>query len=347
MTRVDALGPAAADARPIDRNADGLEVTVVIATRDRWRFLRRTLAAASAQTDVRFEIVVVDDASIDETPARLAEVRDPAVRVVRNPRSLGPSSARNAGIAMAKGEWIAFLDDDDLWAPRKLRAQLDAARSTDALFVYAGAAVIDEDAVAVRVWPFPDPADLMPLLLRENVVPGGASNPIAKTQLVRAVGGFDERLAYAADWDLWITLAAAAPVAGCPEVLIGYQRHSGNTVNSMRREEILDELRYLRDKHRPLARAWGVRFDPIATTWLWDEWRRQTLLRAAAHLRAGRRIRAARDLAGSAWTYRSWRDLWAAAGALTWTKPDATQGRRASERNQRSVPQPGWLELHR
>ena len=90
------------------------EVTVVIPTSNRWQLLSTcALASADAQVDVDHEVIVVDDGSSDETPARLAERHD--VRVVRHRTRLGVSRARNSGIAAARGEWIAFLDDDDLW----------------------------------------------------------------------------------------------------------------------------------------------------------------------------------------------------------------------------------------
>ncbi|HWC32537.1 MAG TPA: glycosyltransferase family 2 protein, partial [Actinomycetota bacterium] len=121
------------------------EVTVVIPTRDRWSLLATAaLPAALVQEDVDLEVVVVDDGSRDETPERLAELTDPRLRVIRNLEPLGVAQARNAGIAAARGRWLAFLDDDDLWSPRKLRTQLDAARAAGASFVYAGVINVDE-----------------------------------------------------------------------------------------------------------------------------------------------------------------------------------------------------------
>src|SRR2546421_12955356 len=100
------------------------EATVIIPTRDRWPLLAVTLCGALAQEGVTLEVIVVDDGSVDQTPRRLAEVIDERVRVIRHPSSRGVAAARNSAIAAARGEWLAFLDDDDLWAPHKLRIQL-------------------------------------------------------------------------------------------------------------------------------------------------------------------------------------------------------------------------------
>src|SRR5213592_4830183 len=112
----------------------GPEVSVVIPTHSRWDLLSTAaLPAALAQEAVVLEIVIVDDGSTDSTAERLAEITDTRVRVIRHERARGVAQARNAGIGAARGTWIALLDDDDLWAPDKLRTQLDTATSEGAV----------------------------------------------------------------------------------------------------------------------------------------------------------------------------------------------------------------------
>ena len=100
------------------RNA---EVTVVIPTRNRSRLLPVAVSSALGQEDVEVEVVVVDDASTDDTQKVLADLADERLEVVRLSSRQGVSRARNIGIAAAGAGWLAFLDDDDIWAPRKLR----------------------------------------------------------------------------------------------------------------------------------------------------------------------------------------------------------------------------------
>src|SRR3954454_1126760 len=130
------------------------EVSVVIPTRNRWDLLSRSgLPAALMQKDVDVEVIVVDDGSTDETGARLAtlESEDSRVTVIRHDARQGVASARNRGIAEAQAAWIAFLDDDDLWAPEKLRRQLDRAEETRAGFVYGAAIVLDNRRNVLRL----------------------------------------------------------------------------------------------------------------------------------------------------------------------------------------------------
>ena len=94
-------------------------MSVVIPTRDRPRLLQRALASALRQVGVVAEVVIVDDGG--SPPVALAPTGG-RVRVLRKDRSEGVSAARNAGIAAARGEWVAFLDDDDVWAPAKLES---------------------------------------------------------------------------------------------------------------------------------------------------------------------------------------------------------------------------------
>ncbi len=199
-------------------------VSVVIPTRDRWPLLATTLASALGQDGVALEVVVVDDGSATAAPAA-APFDDPRVRIVRNDRSLGVAGARNRGIEAARGEWIAFLDDDDVWAPAKLRRQLDAAAAARASFAYAGVILVTADRGLVTIADPPAPDRLPQLLAAYNAIPAGASNVVVATDLAREVGGFDPSFGHLADWDLWVRLAAAAPAAACDEPLVGYRLH--------------------------------------------------------------------------------------------------------------------------
>ena len=121
----------------------------------------------------------------------------------------GAAAARNDGIDAARGEWIAFLDDDDAWAPRKLRVQLDAVRSAGADFAYAAVVTVDDRGRALYTSAPPAPERLAADMIAKSGIPAGSSNVLVRTELVRRLGGFDEQLANLDDWDLWIRLASA------------------------------------------------------------------------------------------------------------------------------------------
>jgi glycosyltransferase involved in cell wall biosynthesis len=161
-------------------------VSVVVPTRNRARLLRRSLGSALAQLGVSFEVIVVDDGSRDETSEVLAECGDSRLRVITLASSLGAAEARNFGIRAAEGEWLAFLDDDDIWAPEKLRHQLaDAEKTADAMIGFTGAVYIDAEERRLRMRRIPDLSEFPHGLLETNLI-GSPSTVVARTDLVRA-----------------------------------------------------------------------------------------------------------------------------------------------------------------
>ncbi len=289
------------------------EVSVVIPTRNRWPLLSSNgLTSALCQREVEVEVIVVDDGSTDETPERLRALDDPRVRVIRNETSRGVARARNAGLAEARGAWVAWLDDDDVWSPYKLRRQLDAAAASDALFAYAGAIAIDERRTPLHELPTPRAADVRRLLLAKNAIPAGASNVMASTRALRELGGFDTQLHQLADWDLWIRLAQRGEAAASTEVLVAYVVHPASMFLTTS-DPVVREFDYLAGKHRAVTAAEGVQLDrDLFRAWL------ATAARVAAHDRRlqGRRVAAARAYLRIAYSYRSGRDALRAAVAL-------------------------------
>src|SRR4051794_24489754 len=175
-------------------------VTVVIPTRGRWRTLSTgALPSALAQEGVDLELVVVDDGSVDGTASGLAALDEERVRVVRHERRLGLARARNAGIAAARGEWVAFLDDDDLWPPWKLRTQLELAAAAEASLVYSPALYVGDGGRSVELVPAIDPSELESRLLAGEAIPAGGSNVLVGTHAIRRVGGFDEQITHLGD----------------------------------------------------------------------------------------------------------------------------------------------------
>ncbi len=204
-------------------------VSVVIPTRDRSRMVVDTVRLALTQRRVELEVIVVDDGSSDGTAEALEALGEPRVTVLRNPASRGVAHARNRGIERATHPWIAFLDDDDRWSPDKLRVQLDLAGAEDADFVYtAGLAVAAADGRVLWRSPAFTPAELRQGIRSRNLVFAGSSNVLARTELLRRLGGFDESLHHIADWDLWIRLTEAGRGAACPEALVAYVVHETN-----------------------------------------------------------------------------------------------------------------------
>lgn len=303
---------------------NGPEISVVIPTRDRWhRLMQGALPSALAQVGVSHEVIVVDDGSADETARRLASLDDPRLVVLRHERPRGLSAARNTGIEAARGDWLAFLDDDDLWAPNKLRAQLDAIRGTEAPCIYSGVVVVTE-AGDVYQRSLPDPAELLSELLVRSAVPGGSSNVLARTEAVRGVGAYDEDVRYFEDWDLWLRLlSSCGPPVAIPDVLVACSAHGENTYVRSQWRDIADAMQHFTEKHRSL----GVSID-VARFSRWA---------ALERARGGERLEPAWFLMRTAFRHRRPRYGLQAVGLLV---PRRASGRR---RTSATSQEPDWL----
>jgi glycosyltransferase involved in cell wall biosynthesis len=254
-----------------------VDVSVVIPTRDRWSFLSRAVRTALAQRGVEVEVIVADDGSRTQAP-RQPFHGDRRVSIVRQDPPRGVAAARNLGARHATGRWLAFLDDDDIWAPHKFASLLNVARQAGGGFAYSSVLMIAEDLAPLVVDPAPPADGLIRRMLERNAIPGGGSNVIVEKTLFDRVGGFDESLSFLADWDAWLRLAQAAPAAAAQETLTAYSCHSDNWVL---RDHAAVEGDYSRlsDKHNELARQYGVAPDRV-------HYDRHI---AASYFRAGRR----------------------------------------------------------
>lgn len=199
-------------------------VSVVIPTHNRREFLAVTLNSVLRQREVEFDVTVVDDGSTDGTAEFLRGLEDPRVRFLRNEVPQSVCAARNQGIAASSGEWLAFVDDDDLWAPEKLALQLRAAQEARRSWVYTGAVEIDAQGRPISGTPPPPPEHVWEHLLHVDLVPGGSSGVMASREVVMKAGGWDPTV-FLADWDLWIRLGRIGPPAWVPEPLVGYRIH--------------------------------------------------------------------------------------------------------------------------
>ena len=267
-------------------------VTVVVPTHDRKRFLAQTLRSVLRQRDVDLEVVVVDDGS----PAGLVSgvvdgSGDRRVRVVRHDLARGVSAARNSGVAAARGRWLAFCDDDDLWAPDKLRDQLAAAGDGWPGWVYTGAVNVNEAGRVVGGRPPLPPEQVAALLPRRNAVPGGGSAVLVDRALLHRAGPFDTGLRNTEDWDLWVRLSRLETPRWVPAPLVGYRVHGGGSSLVTRQivrgaEEIerryggpLDRVTLYRHLGRLSARG-GRRGEAIG-------WYARTALRSGRYRRSG------------------------------------------------------------
>ncbi len=198
-------------------------VSIVIPTYNRSVTVRRAIDSALAQTFLDLEVVVVDDGSTDDTRAALSAYPE-AVRYAYQ-RNQGPAAARNHGMRLARGEFIGFLDSDDVYYPDNVKAHLERFQANpDAGLVYAGIEIVDHEGKRVKeVRPAAqDRGFVLERLVRYNFIT--ASTVLLRRSVMEFAGEMNTRLWFAEDWYYWLRIASRFPVDFVDRVLVRYQR---------------------------------------------------------------------------------------------------------------------------
>lgn len=205
-------------------------VTVLLAVRDGLPFVRECIASVLSQTFADFELLLVDDASADETIAVADSFRDRRIRVLRNERNLGQIPSLNRGLRHAQGEYVARIDHDDLCLPQRLARQvelLDAQPEVALCGTWVD--VVDEEG---RLWT-PVRGHIRTYVeflegVLINRYPFAHPTIMFRRDLVLSLGGYDETLAAAEDLDLYRRLALVRrDIRVLEEPLVLYRRHGG------------------------------------------------------------------------------------------------------------------------
>lgn len=233
-------------------------VSVVVPAYNHARFLRDAILSVDAQTFRDVELVVVDDGSTDDTVEEVGRLPPLTVpfRLIRQPHS-GAAAALNAGIAEARGEFIAWLSSDDWFVPEKLQCQVDYMTAhPEIALLYTDVYVDDELTGRTYLAPhaaFDDHATMVRELFRYCFING--STTLVKRADILAVGGFDPDLPQAHDWDLWLRLSRDSLFGHIALPLIHYRWHGGNL--SLRDDAYAYHARVL-DKARRWFREAGI-----------------------------------------------------------------------------------------
>lgn len=213
-------------------------VSVIVAARDAGPTVVDTLESVRRQTVTDLEVIVVDDGSTDDTVARVARVTDPRITLVSFPGA-GISTARNRGMARARGAYLSFIDADDLWTPDKLELQLEALRRrADAGVAYSWTYEIDPAGRPLGPHPpVRHEGDVYAAMLLGFFV-GSGSNALLRRAVIETVGEFDPGLQGAEDWEYFLRAAARWPFVVVPRYQILY-RQSPHSMSS--RVEVMRE----------------------------------------------------------------------------------------------------------
>jgi glycosyltransferase involved in cell wall biosynthesis len=241
-------------------------VSVIIPAYNAEAFIADAVSSALEQTYRDLEVIVVDDGSTDGTLARLAGFGD-RIRVHQQPNR-GVAMARNTGVGLARGGWIAFLDADDLWLPHKLERQLASASApmlyTDRMNIGARG---DLPEIQSAVTPMHG-GDVFALLLGEgNFITN--TSVMMRRALFEKMNGFYTGLNGTEDWDLWIRIAEGHEIGFIDEPLVRYRFHPGGLSRNFLKmgRERLEVIARALALPRGRALDWRTRRRIWAETW--------------------------------------------------------------------------------
>ncbi|MDD4138029.1 MAG: glycosyltransferase [Methanoregula sp.] len=222
-------------------------VSVIIPVYNGQRYLAETIDSVIAQNMTDWEIIAVNDGSTDRSPAILEEYtrKEPGrIRFV-TVKNGGVSRARNAGVALARGTFIAFIDQDDLWAPEKIGQQVAQFNNNEKLGLsFTNESIIDETGTVVlenvlKLGPRQH-GKIFECLLFDNFIP--ISSVMVKKELFLNAGGFNPAFSLAEDYDFLLKIARVAPVDYINEPLLRYREH-GESGTHTRIDRITAEAR--------------------------------------------------------------------------------------------------------
>jgi glycosyltransferase involved in cell wall biosynthesis len=212
-------------------SSDRALISVIMPCYNAQAFVREAVDCVLGQTYPHVELVVIDDGSTDRSWEILSEYGDRIV--ARRQSNAGPYAARNAGLRIAKGAFVAFLDADDYWRPDfldKLHAALDRS---DAALAYCGwqnVGAVDRSSEPY-VPPDYEVGSKVEAFLR-GASPWPIHAALVRRSAIDLVGPFDESLPSCMDYDLWLRLGVARPIVRVPEVLAFYRFHGGGQITA-------------------------------------------------------------------------------------------------------------------
>jgi len=228
--------------------------SVVIPTRNRCALLHRAIQSVLKQTFTDFEIILVDDASTDQTQLMVKDIKDDRIHYIHLEYKSGGAKARNTGIENSNGEYVAFLDDDDEWLPEKLRKQIDCLyANTQTGICYTGRQTMRQRKLIGfgkrYSFKYPPYEDHFRSIMSDNFI-GITSSVIIPRNILIEVKGFDENLPCFQDYDLFIRILKRWKAFGINEPLVRYYLGSNTEHVSFTREKVEFASKYLIEKYK-------------------------------------------------------------------------------------------------
>lgn len=227
-------------------------VSIIIPTYNRAALLTNAIQSVLSQTYSDFELLIIDDASQDNTQEVVEGFADPRIHYIRHPQNAGECATRNTGLQACQGEYVAFLDSDDEWLPHKLETQLQLfAQSPFSVgVVYSAINIVRADRIFTKSHHGYGDGDIQDNLLYHNLV-GTPSTVIVKRNYLQQGPRFDTSLRCCGDWDMWLQLSRLCYFKFCAEPLVLYRDHDDMNRGSTNSNAIVEGYMRFIAKHHP------------------------------------------------------------------------------------------------
>lgn len=215
-------------------------ITIIIPTFNRASLLPEALKSALCQTFEDFELLVLDDASTDQTHEAVSPfLRDPRVRFIKHPENIGITENRNYGLSIAKGEYIAMLDSDDVWLDEcKLKRQIELMDThLDCGIVGTFVKKMNKDGAIIGdiSYKAADSSIRRNMMLRNQFT---QSSVLIRKSALDKVGWYDTNIPIWEDYELWLRIGTEFKLRNIPEFLTGYRAHETNISNESKEKSI-------------------------------------------------------------------------------------------------------------
>lgn len=253
-----------------------IDVSVIIPVYNGEKFIENAIVSVLNQKGVNFELIVIDDGSVDTTITVVNKYSDQLKLIKKN--NEGVSKARNVGLKHAQGKYIAFLDADDVFLPGKLLKQVSALSSTDgAVLCHSNMGNIDENGnlldKPVMQHEMDDPPEsgyVLKNLFNWNFI--FTSSVVVRRNVFSKAGGFNEQLSYAEDYELWLRISCYGKIIYLNEILLNYRIHE-NSASNKEHKMVIGRL---------LARDIFLKSNANYTDFLSPEYIKKTIIRHAS-----------------------------------------------------------------
>jgi glycosyltransferase involved in cell wall biosynthesis len=214
------------------------KISVIIPVYNGEKTIKQTLESVLNQTLFDLEIIVINDGSTDKTKEIVNSICDSRLQIFSY-KNAGLSASRNRGLFQAIGEFVAFIDADDLWTPDKLESQFKALQENQqAAVAYSWTDYIDTEGKFIKSGKYPTATgNIYSKLLLSNILENG-SNPLIRKQAFDTVGNFDESLTAAEDWDMWLRLASHYEFVLVPKAQILYRVSANSMSTNLKIQEV-------------------------------------------------------------------------------------------------------------